>query len=155
MTKNMKKFPGCKELILSTVVALYIRPRYTGSNSVNLNQISEEARGVVSLKFKVRTCEQADCMQKRNIYKQCRPRWDAAKCVSSGFALLPRYTIKIVYDQALIDFALIGDKLSKGTHEEAITIIITNSHKIGFREINIDSTHTFCTHNIKDPSELW
>ena len=74
MTKNMKKFPGCKELILSTVVALYIRLRYTGSNSVNLNQISEEARGVVSLKFKVRTCEQAECMQKRNIYKQCRPR---------------------------------------------------------------------------------
>ena len=52
--------------------------------------------------------------------------------------------IKIVYDQALIYFALIGDKSSKGD-----TNIITKSVKIGFKEINIRSKHTFCSHNIR------
>ena len=49
-------------------------------------------------------------------------------------------------------FLLIGD----GAHEEGETNIITNSFKIGFREVNVGSTHTFCTHtcNIKNPSNL-
>ena len=50
---------------------------------------------------------------------------------------------KNVYDETLIHLAL------KGAY-----IDITNSVKIGFREINISSTHTFCTDNIKNPSEL-
>ena len=50
-----------------------------------------------------------------------------------------------MYDQALIHFELIGDKSR---------MITTHSVKIGFREINIGSTHTFYTHNIKNLSEL-
>ena len=46
---------------------------------------------------------------------------------------------KNVYDQALIHFALIGDKSSKGD-----TYMITNSVKIGFREINIGSARIIC-----------
>ena len=101
--------------------------------------------------------EQAECVQKRNIYKQRRPRKDAAKCgVSSGSALFVKINtflvmvdFKIVYDQAFIHFVLIGDRSSKGD-----TNITKNSVKIGFREINIGSTHKFCTHNIRNPSEL-
>ena len=51
--------------------------------------------------------------------------------------------MKFVYDQAIIHFGLIhvviGDKSSKGA------VVITNSVKIGVREIDIGSTHTFCT----------
>ena len=47
----------------------------------------------------------------------------------------------------LIHFALIGDKSSKGVYEEVIvTNIIRISVKIAFREVNIGSIHTFCTH---------
>ena len=51
---------------------------------------------------------------------------------------------------------LIGasDNSSKGAYEE---VILTSSHiyvKIGLREINIGSTHTFWTHYIKNPAEL-
>ena len=52
---------------------------------------------------------------------------------------------------ALINFALIGD----GAYERGDTKIITNSVKIGFREINIGVTHMFCTRKVKNPSELW
>ena len=48
-------------------------------------------------------------------------------------------------DEALINFVLIGDKSSKGPCNENI---ITNSVKIGFREITIASMHTFCTRKI-------
>ena len=48
--------------------------------------------GVANLKFKVRTC-----MWKWNIYKQRRPRWDAAKCgISSGSALFAKINTLLV-----------------------------------------------------------
>ena len=89
---------------------------------------------------------------------QMRRRVFAAKRgVSSGSALFANINtllviIKFVYDQALIHFGLIhvviGDKSVKGA------FVITNSVKLGVREINIGSTHTFYTHSIKIPSEL-
>ena len=53
--------------------------------------------------------------------------------------VMVNYIINIVYDKAFIHFAIIGECLWGGD-----TNIITNSLKIGFREINIGSTHTFC-----------
>ena len=44
--------------------------------------------------------EQAECMRKRIIYKQCRLRWDAAKCsVSSGSGLYAKIcTLLVIVD---------------------------------------------------------
>ena len=57
----------------------------------------------------------------------------------------------IVFDQALIHFALIGDEQPKGAFEGVIPTSSKFCQNIGFRENNIGSTHTFCTHNIKSP----
>ena len=54
--------------------------------------------------------------------------------------LLVMVEYKIVY--ALIHFALIGDKSSKGAYEEMLLNIIT------------DYTHNFCAHKIKNRSDL-
>ena len=59
-----------------------------------------------------------------------------------------------IYDKALIQFGLIGDKSSKGAYKEVNQHHHKNSVKIGFREINIGSTHMFCTDNIKNPLEM-
>ena len=48
------------------VLLLFLTVSWVGLRSV--------IRGVSSLKFKVRIVEQAECMRKRNIYKQRRPR---------------------------------------------------------------------------------
>ena len=87
--------------------------------------------------------EQAECMRKRNVYKQRRPRSGGAeRGVSSWSALFTKISTLIVmtdyqqkkflYDQALIHFALIGDKSSKGDTSSQI-----------LSKINIGSTHTF------------
>ena len=58
------------------------------------------SRGVASLKFKVVSThfvEHAECMRKRNIYKQRGPRCDTAKCgVSSGSALFAKINTLLV-----------------------------------------------------------
>ena len=61
-----------------------------------------------------------------------------------------RQIIQIVCDHAFINFALIGEKSTKGAYDNTIT----NSVKIGFRDINIACTHPFCTRKSKNPSEL-
>ena len=55
---------------------------------------------------------------------------------------------KSVYDQALIQVALIGD----GASEELIPKSSQILSKCDLDKINSGSTHTFCTHNIKNPS---
>ena len=55
---------------------------------------------------------------------------------------------KSVYDQALIQVALIGD----GASEEVIPTSSQILSKFDLDKINSGSTHTCCTHNIKNPS---
>ena len=87
-------------------------------------------------------------MRKRSIYKQGRPRSDAAKRrVSSGSALFAKInTLLVIVDyknyKNCIWFALIGDN-----HK-----FCQNWIQRDF--LNICSMHTFHMHNIKNPSEL-
>ena len=78
---------------------------------------------------------------------ECETGTYANTGVSSGSALfatintiLVMVDYKIIYEQDLIHFALIGMCLWGGN-----TYIITKAVKIGFIEINSGSTHTFCT----------
>ena len=107
-------------------------------NNTSHRPIHQANGGVASLKFKYAIVEQAECMQKRNIYKQRRPRWDTTKGgVSSGYALFAKINsllvmvgYKNVYEHAFIHFALIGDTY----HQRGVP---TSS------QIIIGSTHTF------------
>ena len=105
------------------------------------------SRGLASLKFKV----QASLHAKKSIYKQRRPRWDAAKRgVSSGSALFARINTFLV----MVDYK---NCIWSGPHSlcvnwwQTIKGCLWGGIPTSSQIINIGSSHTFCTHNIKNP----